>query len=68
MLRYVSAYAGITLPNAASVGLHESLGFTAIGAFPNAGFKFERWHTVGWWYLALQPAPRTPSEPAVWRS
>lgn len=67
-LGYVSAYAGITLPNAASVALHESMGFAAIGAFPNAGFKFGTWHSVGWWYLALQPAPEAPREPAVWRA
>jgi phosphinothricin acetyltransferase len=67
-LGYVSAYAGVTLPNAASVALHESVGFTAIGTFPNAGFKFDKWHTVGWWYLALQPEPRAPQEPSVWRA
>jgi phosphinothricin acetyltransferase len=67
-LGYVSAYAGVTLPNAASVGLHESIGFAAIGTFPNAGFKFDAWHTVGWWYLALQPAPRAPREPSAWRA
>ena len=58
---YVNAYAGITLPNAASVALHESTGFAAIGTFPNAGFKFDTWHTVGWWYLALQPHPPAPA-------
>jgi L-amino acid N-acyltransferase YncA len=64
-LGYVSAYAGVTLPNAASVALHESMGFAAIGTFPNAGFKFDAWHTVGWWYLALQPTPRAPREPSA---
>jgi phosphinothricin acetyltransferase len=64
---YVSAYAGITLPNEASARLHESLGFAAIGAFPNAGFKFGAWHTVGWWHLALQAAPESPPEPRMWR-
>ena len=65
-LGYVSAYAGITLPNAASIGLHESLGFVTVGAFPNAGFKFDAWHTVGWMYLALQAAPPAPREPSAW--
>jgi len=67
-LGYVSAFAGITLPNVPSVGLHESMGFGAIGTFPNAGFKFDTWHTVGWWYLALRPAPPAPPEPSVWRA
>lgn len=43
------AYAGIALPNAASVALHKSVGFEAIGVFPEAGFKFENWHDVSWW-------------------
>lgn len=59
---YCMAYAGITQPNAASVGLHESLGFTRIGVFDNAGFKHGRWHGVGWWQLVLQQ-PAAPAEP-----
>ncbi len=51
---YFQAYAGITLPNAASVAFHERLGFTAVGRFPRAGFKFGRWHDVGWWHRALR--------------
>jgi len=63
-LGYVSAYAGITLPNPASVSVHEKLGFGHIGRFPNAGFKHGSWHDVGWWHLALQPPPADPAEPA----
>jgi phosphinothricin acetyltransferase len=61
---YVNAYAGITLPNAASVGLHEALGFVPIGTYPRIGFKFGAWHDVGWWVLMLAehgPAPRAPT-------
>ena len=65
-LGYVSAYAGITLPNAASVGLHEAMGFTAVGAFVDVGFKHGEWHDVGWWQLALQPPPQDPAEPRPW--
>lgn len=50
---YVNAYAGITLPNAASVGFHESLGFTPIGVFSRIGFKFGQWHDVAWLQLRL---------------
>jgi len=32
-LGYVSLFAGITLPNAASVGLHEAMGFERLGVF-----------------------------------
>ena len=55
-LGYVSAFAGITLPNEASVAFHEANGFSAIGVFPKAGFKFDRWCDVGFWYRPL-PTP-----------
>ena len=62
---YVHAYAGITLPNAASVGLHESLGFLPIGVYRSIGFKQGVWHDVGWWDLPLTGAelPRQPTAP-----
>ncbi len=44
-----SAYAGITLPNAKSVGLHEAMGFGYIGTYAEVGFKFGAWRDVGWW-------------------
>jgi phosphinothricin acetyltransferase len=62
---YFSAYAGVTLPNAGSVGLHESAGFTAIGVYRNVGYKLGAWHDVGWWELALQryaPPARAPGD------
>jgi phosphinothricin acetyltransferase len=63
-LGYFQAFAGITLPNAASVGLHEALGFQPIGVYRNVGFKMGAWHDVGWWQRGLQPlAP--PSEPKL---
>jgi L-amino acid N-acyltransferase YncA len=42
-----SAYAGIALPNAASVGLHEAMGFRHLGTYQEVGFKFGRWRDVG---------------------
>lgn len=44
---------GIALPNAASVGLHESLGFRKVAHFERVGFKFGRWIDVGYWQLSL---------------
>jgi L-amino acid N-acyltransferase YncA len=44
---YAMAYAGITLPNPASVGLHESLGFKLVGIYKNAGYKLGAWHDWG---------------------
>jgi len=60
---YHRAYAGITLPNAASVGLHESLGFTPVGVYPAVGWKLGDWHDVGWWQRTLRPPARNPAEP-----
>jgi|SRR5215218_5521362 len=54
------ACAGITLPNAASVGLHESLGFKRTGVNPEIGFKDGAWRDVGWYQLELQPAGEGP--------
>ncbi len=45
--------AGITLPNDASVRLHERLGFVRVGVFHSVGFKFDAWHDVGFWELDL---------------
>src|SRR5687767_13959587 len=36
---FVNAYAGITLPNPASVGLHEHVGFRPVGVYRGVGFK-----------------------------
>jgi L-amino acid N-acyltransferase YncA len=60
---YMNAFAGITLPNAPSVGLHESLGFVPVGVFRQIGFKFDRWHDVGWLHLRLSDAAKPPSDP-----
>lgn len=44
---------GISLPNAASVALHEKLGFRKVAHFSEVGRKFERWIDVGYWQLTL---------------
>jgi L-amino acid N-acyltransferase YncA len=43
-----SVLAGIALPNLASIKLHNSLGFTKIGTFPEVGFKQGRYIDVAW--------------------
>ncbi len=60
---FYHAYAGITLPNAASVGLHESFGFQPVGIYEAVGYKFGAWHSVGWWQLALRELAASPSPP-----
>jgi L-amino acid N-acyltransferase YncA len=58
------ACAGITLPNKASVGLHESLGFEQTGLNREIGWKQGAWRDVGWFQLELLPAGKgRPPEP-----
>lgn len=46
--------AGIALPNAASVALHERFGLHKVAHFAQVGFKFEQWVDVGYWQLILK--------------
>ncbi|HQU85931.1 MAG TPA: N-acetyltransferase family protein [Pyrinomonadaceae bacterium] len=43
--------AGISLPNEASVKLHEKFGMKKVAHFEEVGFKFERWIDVGYWEI-----------------
>jgi len=54
------ACAGITLPNEASEGLHQSLGFELVGVNHEIGWKQGAWRDVGWYQLELTPAPAGP--------
>lgn len=60
---YVNAYAGITLPNPSSVGLHEAMGFERFVVYRKVGYKLGAWHDVGWWQRALNAHDPTPREP-----
>jgi L-amino acid N-acyltransferase YncA len=48
-----AAFAGVALPNDASLRLHRAAGFVAVGVFREVGFKFQRWHDVSWWQRLL---------------
>lgn len=48
-----AAFAGIALPNPASIALHRALGFEQVGIYRQVGFKFGRWHDVAWWQCLL---------------
>lgn len=50
---YHAVVAGATMPNDASVRLHESVGFEFVGRFREVGRKFDQWHDVGWWQRML---------------
>lgn len=49
----------IDASNAASIALHEKLGFTHAGTVRQAGFKFGRWLDVAFYQLILE----TPEQP-----
>ena len=54
---YCMAFAGITLPNDASLGLHRSLGFEDCGVFRAVGYKFGAWRDVAWLQRPLRAGP-----------
>ena len=59
---FTQAIGAITLPNPASVALHERLGFVRAGTYRDVGWKLEKWHSVGLWQRALAATgpPRGP--------
>ncbi|MGH2885419.1 MAG: GNAT family N-acetyltransferase, partial [Solirubrobacteraceae bacterium] len=57
------ACAVIALPNDASVGLHEALGFQLVGVYRKIGWKLGAWHDVGWWQLELPGADTEDDDP-----
>jgi L-amino acid N-acyltransferase YncA len=62
---FVNAYAGIALPNPASVALHEGIGMKLVGVYERVGFKFGAWHDVAWYGMRLSDPAGTPPEPTL---
>ncbi len=61
---FVSMIGGISLPNPASVALHEKMGFVQVAHLKNLGYKLGQWWDVGYWQLELiQPPPANPAPP-----
>jgi L-amino acid N-acyltransferase YncA len=60
---YRRAFAGMTLPNAASEGLHRALGFEPVGVYRRVGWKHGAWHDVAWVQKALGGDEDPPAEP-----
>ncbi len=60
---FYNAYAGITMPNEASVGFHQAMGFKKIGTYKGVGYKFGAWHDTSWWGLSLQEKSDHPADP-----
>ncbi len=60
---FVNVYAGIALPNPASVALHEAIGMRRIGVYERVGFKFGAWHDVAWYGMRIVEPALHPAEP-----
>jgi L-amino acid N-acyltransferase YncA len=60
---FYNVYAGITLPNPASVALHEGMGMCQVGVYEQVGYKLSKWHDVGWWQKSLQEHALEPVPP-----
>ena len=60
---FTQAIAAITLPNDASVRLHERFGFARAGTYSQVGWKLGGWRDVGLWQRPLAAAATPPREP-----
>ena len=48
-----AAFAGVALPNEASIALHEAMGFTYLGTYREVGWKMGGWRDVAWYQRLL---------------
>ncbi|MCY4559164.1 MAG: GNAT family N-acetyltransferase [Chloroflexi bacterium] len=64
---YCVAVATITIPNTASIALHESMGMRRVGTYEKVGYKHGQWLDDGVWQIELQPMPAEPDPPVPWQ-
>ncbi|MEA3050335.1 MAG: hypothetical protein QOG84_2171 [Sphingomonadales bacterium] len=64
---FTQAIGAISLPNPASVRLHERFGFRHAGTYAQVGWKLGRWHDVGLWQRPLAVPAEPPEEPRLLR-
>lgn len=62
---FINGYAGITMPNKASVAFHRSQGFNQIGVYEKIGFKMGEWLDVSWWHRTIAPYPIEKPNPPI---
>ncbi|HET9059028.1 MAG TPA: GNAT family N-acetyltransferase [Acidimicrobiales bacterium] len=62
---YRRAYAGITLPNEASITLHRCTGFTDVGIYRKVGWKLGRWHDLSYLQKSLSDDDGPPVQPLL---
>jgi len=62
-MEFHAVICGISLPNDASVALHEKFGMEKVAHFKQVGRKFDRWIDVGYWQCILEwPTKRMTNE------
>lgn len=60
---YHNAFAGITVPNPASMAFHRSMGFALVGTYPRVAHKLGRWLDTQWFSRGLGEYPLDPPLP-----
>lgn len=60
---FASAYAGTTLPNPASIGLHQAMGFEPVGVYRDVGYAAGTWLDTAWWQVSLRGRMTDPERP-----
>jgi L-amino acid N-acyltransferase YncA len=61
--QFVNAYAGVALPNPASVALHMAMGMERIAVYERVGYKLGQWVDVAWFGMRLNEPSEPPAEP-----
>lgn len=64
---FTQAIGVLSLPNDASITLHEAVGFRRAGVYREVGFKQGRWIDVGFWQCRLNEGTVPPKEPRAFR-
>jgi phosphinothricin acetyltransferase len=64
---FTQAIGAISLPNEASVRLHERFGFRHAGTYREVGYKLGGWHDVGLWQRPLAAPAEPPEEPRPYK-
>ncbi len=60
---FASAFAGTTLPNPASIGLHRAMGFEPVGVYRDVGYVGGIWLDTAWWQVSLCGRMVAPEPP-----
>lgn len=62
---FINVYAGIALPNPASIALHESIGMQLVGVYERVGYKLGLWLDVAWYGMRIAEPSDPPVEPTA---